>query len=332
VDQASVFISHSSQDHETARTICDALESRGLKCWIATRDVGPGQNYQDSIVRSIRASRAMVLVFSTNANGSQEILKELALASKYKVSVIPARIDDAVPLEAFEFEFATRQWIDLFENWEREIERLATSVARFVTVDPTAASAAHPEASGCADESQAPVASATVRDVPSPATPPAGKNSVRPVPVAPRSRGWLDPRGYLGTAMMIGIATGVLFGFGMTLITGTSDSALLQGVLFGALFGPCIAIFMQGATVRIPEPWSPELSGRLQMAMAEIGYLPRSNLGHTLTFKPSFYAGLLAGSMTISGYTDHVDVFGPRFYVKRLLAKIEAEMPGVQWS
>jgi hypothetical protein len=276
----------------------------------------------------------MVLVFSRNANGSQEILKELALASKYKVSVIPARIDEAVPSEAFEFEFATRQWIDLFENWEREIQRLATSVARFVTVDPTTASTAYPEARDRADQPEAPgaPASAMARDMPSPTKPPTGRNSARPVPVAPRSRRWLDPRGYLGTAMMIGVGSGTLFGFGKMLITGVSESALLDGVLFGALFGPCIAIFMRGATVRIPEPWSPELSGRLQMAMAEIGYLPSSNLGHTLTFKPSYYAGLLAGSMTISGYTDHVDVFGPRFYVKRLLAKIEAEMPGVQWS
>jgi len=39
---ANVFISHSSEDAKVARAICAALENRGLSCWIAGRDVGPG--------------------------------------------------------------------------------------------------------------------------------------------------------------------------------------------------------------------------------------------------------------------------------------------------
>ena len=63
---AQVFISHSSRDSKVARTICSALESRGLPCWIASRDVGPGENFMEAIVRAIRAAKVMVLVFSEN--------------------------------------------------------------------------------------------------------------------------------------------------------------------------------------------------------------------------------------------------------------------------
>ncbi len=133
---AKVFISHSSGDQKVARTICTALEHRGLVCWMATRDVGPGQNYMDAIVRAIRDAKVMVLVFSQNANISSEILKELSLASKYKVNVIPARIEDVVPSEAFELEFATRQWIDLFDDWEREIDRLTSWIIGIVSIEP----------------------------------------------------------------------------------------------------------------------------------------------------------------------------------------------------
>src|ERR1051325_9846052 len=101
----TVFISHSSDDAKVARTICAALERRGLSCWMASRDVGPGQNYMETIVRAIRDAKVMVLVFSQHANISNEILKELSLASKYKLNVIPARIEDVVPSEAFELEF-----------------------------------------------------------------------------------------------------------------------------------------------------------------------------------------------------------------------------------
>jgi len=139
---AKVFISHSSNDHKVAKTICTALEHRGLVCWMASRDVGPGQNYMDAIVRAIRDAKVMVLVFSQNANISSEILKELSLASKYKVNVIPARIEDVVPSEAFELEFATRQWIDLFDNWEHEIERLTSWIISIVSIEPNTDAAA----------------------------------------------------------------------------------------------------------------------------------------------------------------------------------------------
>ena len=139
---AKVFISHSSNDHKAAKTICTALEHRGLVCWMASRDVGPGQNYMDAIVHAIRNAKVMVLVFSQNANLSSEILKELSLASKYKVNVIPARIEDVVPSEAFELEFATRQWIDLFDDWEREIERLTSWIVSIVPLESNTDAAA----------------------------------------------------------------------------------------------------------------------------------------------------------------------------------------------
>jgi hypothetical protein len=125
-----VFISHSSKDRKIARKICSALENRGLTCWVADRDVGPGENFQEAIVRAIRAAKVMVLVFTENANHSTEIKKELALASRHGLIVIPARAEDAVPSEAFDYEFATRQWINLFENWKDEMERLVTRVSR----------------------------------------------------------------------------------------------------------------------------------------------------------------------------------------------------------
>ena len=44
---APIFISFSSKDQEIAETICQVLEARGLDCWIAARDVRPGENFQE---------------------------------------------------------------------------------------------------------------------------------------------------------------------------------------------------------------------------------------------------------------------------------------------
>jgi hypothetical protein len=138
---APIFISYSSKDQTIAETICNALEARGHACWISCRDVHPGQNFQEAIVQALRAARVMLLVFTANANNSDEIKKEVVLAGRHRVTVVPIRVEDVVPNDAFAYEFATRQWIDLFKDWEREIERL---VAQIGTVLQTAIAADSP--------------------------------------------------------------------------------------------------------------------------------------------------------------------------------------------
>ena len=92
-----IFISHSSHDRREAARICDALERLGLGCWLASRDIDPGENFQEAIVHAIRSVRVMVLVFTGNANNSNEIKKEMGArgAAEYALKVI----DPAVPAE-----------------------------------------------------------------------------------------------------------------------------------------------------------------------------------------------------------------------------------------
>lgn len=123
-----VFISHSSKDNKVATAVCTALESRGHSCWMSSRDIKPGENFQGSIVRAIREAGVMVLVFSSNANNSEEIKKEMALASQSRKMVIPVRAEDVTPSEDFTYELATRQWIDMFIDWETAIEKLSQQV------------------------------------------------------------------------------------------------------------------------------------------------------------------------------------------------------------
>ncbi len=123
-----VFISHSSKDNKVATAVCTALESRGHSCWMSSRDIKPGENFQGSIVRAIREAGVMVLVFSSNANNSDEIKKEMALASQSRKMVIPVRAEDVTPSEDFTYELATRQWIDMFIDWETAIEKLSQQI------------------------------------------------------------------------------------------------------------------------------------------------------------------------------------------------------------
>src|SRR5262249_32126803 len=126
---ADIFISHSTEDRKITETLREALEDRGFSCWISSRDIAPGENFQVAIVQAIRAAKVMILVFSGNSNNSDEIKKEVVLAGQSRLIVIPVRLEDVAPDEAFTYEMSTRQWIDLFDDWERAVHRLSLQLS-----------------------------------------------------------------------------------------------------------------------------------------------------------------------------------------------------------
>jgi hypothetical protein len=123
-----VFISHASADRDVAEKLCSELEKRGINCWLAFRDIRPGENFQESIVQAIRNAKLMILIFTASANNSNEIKKELVIASQNNLTVIPVRVEDVIPNDALAYELTTRQWIDLFRDWERSIDQLGSRV------------------------------------------------------------------------------------------------------------------------------------------------------------------------------------------------------------
>jgi hypothetical protein len=124
-----VFISYSSHDKPTADAACAALESRGMRCWIAPRDVFPGEEYAASLVRALHESRVMVLVFSSGANRSPQVLREVERAVSRGVPILPLRIEDVPPSEAMEYYISSRHWLDaLTPPLEQHLVRLADTV------------------------------------------------------------------------------------------------------------------------------------------------------------------------------------------------------------
>ncbi len=166
---ANIFISFASQDRKVADTLCSALESRGFSCWISSRDIAPGDNFQSAIVRAIRGAKMMLLVFTANSNASDEMSKELALASQQKLIVVPLRVEDVAPNEAFAYEFATRQWIDFFADWEAAINQLSARIAQAMPPEAPAAPAvvAPPPAPAVVAPPPAPEPVAEARPAPS---------------------------------------------------------------------------------------------------------------------------------------------------------------------
>jgi hypothetical protein len=110
---APVFISYASQDTEAANQICQSLESQGISCWIAPRDVKPGAEYADAIVRAINDAKAIVLVMSAGAVGSAHVGREVERAASKRKPIIAFRIDAAPLSAAMEYFLSQSQWIDV---------------------------------------------------------------------------------------------------------------------------------------------------------------------------------------------------------------------------
>jgi pyrroloquinoline quinone biosynthesis protein D len=125
-----IFICHSSKDQKVATTICGTLEREGFTSWISTRDIGPGENFQEAIYGAIRSATAMVLVFTASANVSDEVKKEIGLAGQFRLSVIPIRVENVIPNDALAYELVTRQWINWFEDREQALERLLLQLSK----------------------------------------------------------------------------------------------------------------------------------------------------------------------------------------------------------
>ncbi len=125
----AAFISHAKADQKRAQEITVALEERGLKCWIAPRDVRPGQSYGDEIIRGIEKSRCFILVLSKASNESPFVAREVERAVSKRKSVFPIRVEDVEPSSALELFVSSTQWIDAFSGDHSEIDRLANLLA-----------------------------------------------------------------------------------------------------------------------------------------------------------------------------------------------------------
>jgi hypothetical protein len=127
-DDGHLFLSFCGEDEEAAFSLLEDLEKRGAACWISTRDVA--FNYQREIVDAIRTASAMLIVFSENANNSEEMAKEMTLARRYKIRTIPVRIEDAEKKGAFEYELSNSQNVDLFRMRGAAIDRILKLVGQ----------------------------------------------------------------------------------------------------------------------------------------------------------------------------------------------------------
>src|SRR6266404_2114702 len=135
-----VFISHSTSNRPVANAACAALESIGIRCWIAPRDVLPGRSYSGEITRAIQQSRAFVLIFSEHSNNSEQVLREVQLAANSRLHIVQFRIDPVAPSDDLEYYLSGPHWLDaVTPPLEGHLDQLKSSMKALLALPRAAA-------------------------------------------------------------------------------------------------------------------------------------------------------------------------------------------------
>ena len=110
--------------------MCAQLEQQSLKCWIAPRDIKPGEEYAAGIVRGIDNCKCMVIVFSEASNASKHVLREVERAVGSGAVVIPFRIEDTMPTDSMDYFLKVAHWLDAKDmKLDEAIAQLSQTVA-----------------------------------------------------------------------------------------------------------------------------------------------------------------------------------------------------------
>ena len=167
-----VFISYSSNDKTVADAACAILEQHEIRCWVAPRNVAPGADWGESIVEAITASTVMLLIFSSHANRSQQIKREVECAFGADVTVVPFRIERIDPTGSFRFFLGNIHWLDaLSAPLETHLQQAADHINAILGRSTV--------------REQTPIASASSGNVAPPARPVTTGPSTIPPPVRP---------------------------------------------------------------------------------------------------------------------------------------------------
>lgn len=126
----TVFVSHASADRDIAAEFVDAIESKGLTAWIAPRDISPGREYAEEIIKGIDQSKCFVLLVSGASNLSAHVRREVERAASKSKPIYPVRIEDVPPSPKLEYFISMHQSLDALDGvLATHAERIAAAIA-----------------------------------------------------------------------------------------------------------------------------------------------------------------------------------------------------------
>ena len=127
-----VFISYSSKNQKIVEAMCAYLEQYKIRCFVAYRDIPKGVVWAKAIVDALDESKMMVVVFSEEFNLSDQVDREIELASEDKKPILTFRVSDTMFKGAKKYYLKNINWIDAFPDPEKLFDSLLDNVIKLI--------------------------------------------------------------------------------------------------------------------------------------------------------------------------------------------------------
>lgn len=95
--KGSVFISYQSNSKEDAIKLSKYLESNDINTWYAPRNIEVGEYWAQKLGEALQNCKALLLLFTKDADNSDHVYREINLADMYKKPILWINLDATTP-------------------------------------------------------------------------------------------------------------------------------------------------------------------------------------------------------------------------------------------
>lgn len=127
-----VFISYSSVNRDECVRVVEYLETKGINCWVAPRDILPGSHWMDSLTDAIDECEVVLLLLTANSNTSQQVKRELERAVSKGKRIIPYVMEEVQFSKWMQYCICIHHWQSTdVADFSRTIDSVVESLREF---------------------------------------------------------------------------------------------------------------------------------------------------------------------------------------------------------
>jgi TolB-like protein/Flp pilus assembly protein TadD len=131
-----VFVSYSRLDNDRVYALTSKLRSAGVRLWMDVRNIDGAAMWGEEIVNAVAKSKVLLLLVSKTSVASQNVVKEVLLASERKGHILPVDLEPTEIPGSLKYALAGIQHIEYFRGDPddsmkavlRSLERLGVAV------------------------------------------------------------------------------------------------------------------------------------------------------------------------------------------------------------
>lgn len=127
--QRDIFISYAEENRAFVEKLVSALEERGLRCWVAFRDIDPSEKWARAITKGLKSSRAVLLIATRHSNASKHVHREINLADELNRPLLYILLEEMQLDEELQYFFSGIEYIEGYSlSFENIISELVVTV------------------------------------------------------------------------------------------------------------------------------------------------------------------------------------------------------------